>query len=205
MENVDIVLLPALAESYLRLHSIATKNTDPAQFVPLGHLMAVPAMYIIEISTLLPEVYKQAWQSLRIVHSQLQQRNTRSSSSGKGLGDDVPRLAPPEPEPEPPAAPPYVPSPFLPFDPDFSYTPRRPRVPLSHIPHLTNPPSPALSSYPHPVKPQRPTSRHRTLQMQPLTLRHSHLRHLCRTYHILAGNTLVLFLSLIFYLVFLPF
>jgi hypothetical protein len=116
MENMDIAFLPALAESYPQLQSIATKNTDSARFVPLDYSMAVHAMYIIEISTLFPEVSKQAWQSLRTIQSQLQQRNTRSSSSGKGLGNDVPRLAPPEPEPEPPAAPPYVPFPLPAFD-----------------------------------------------------------------------------------------
>ena len=109
MENVDIARLSASSESFLRVHSLTIK--DPAKSVTLDHLMTFHAMSVVDMSSLLSDIYKLAWQSLRTVHSQVQishQHNTHSSSLKRGREKDVDRNAPPDPGPEPPAAPPYV-------------------------------------------------------------------------------------------------
>jgi hypothetical protein len=122
MEIVDIAFMPAHAETFLELPSTAAGDPYLTQFVALHPSMVVHALSIVEVTSLLPKIYRLAWQFLHTFESQLQmahQHNTRLSSSGKDLGINVLQNAPPkpepEPEPEPPAAPPYVPFPLSGF------------------------------------------------------------------------------------------
>jgi hypothetical protein len=124
MENVDIAILPTLAESFLQLQLHTATIPFQAQRFTLHPSMALHILFIVETTRLIPDVYKLAWESLRTVQFKLQMsRNVLPSSSGEGR-----RNAPPEPEPEPPAAPPYVLVPFLTFESSMSCAQTPPHV-----------------------------------------------------------------------------
>jgi hypothetical protein len=111
-----ITISPALTKTSFQANFGAMNNIEQSSLTDLHSSMVLHAVSVIEAHTLLFEVYRLLWQSIRYLQcssTMSQQPKTCTNSTELSTGSDTRKHGPPDPEP--PAAPPYVLSPSNPM------------------------------------------------------------------------------------------